>query len=113
MNANHSFRTSITVLTVATIVGCAVMLFSGFSQFRLRPAANDQALVSTANQKLRNRFGEFYPSEPRVSAGIPNSSATNTLQNSPQASTFDEVVTTTSEYDSAEVTTSWSSGTTA
>ena len=111
MNANHSFRTSITVLTVATIVGCAVMVLSGFSQFRLRPATNDKALVSTANQKLRNRFGEFYPVESRVPATNTNSSATNVMQNVSQSSTFDEVVTTKSEYDHSEVITSWSSGT--
>ena len=87
------------------------MVFSGFSQFRLRPAANDKALVSTADQKLRNRFGEFYPVEQRVSAKTTNSASTNAIQNVSQSIAFDEVVTTTSEYDNSEVTTSWSSGT--
>ncbi len=113
MNANHSFRISITVLTVATIVGCVVMLLSGISQFRFLPAGNDKALVSTVNQKLRNRFGEFYPVEQRVPATAANSAATSVIRDVSQSSTYDEVVTTTSEYDNSEVITSWSSGTNA
>ena len=91
------------------------MLFSGLSQFRLRPAANHQAQVSTANQKLRNRFGEFYPVQPRdtVSSANAPSVPENASLNTAHGNTFDEVVTTSSEYDHAQVTTSWSSGTSA
>ena len=125
MNANNSFRTSITVLTVATIVGCVVILFSGLSQFRLRSFSDDKAMVSSADQKLRNRFGEFYPAERRIPAAEPgvaststNKAAQNVIHSASQSSTFNEVVTTTSdydnsEYDSAEVLTSWTSGTSA
>ena len=119
MNANNSFRTSITVLTVATIVGCVVILFSGFSQFRLRSTSHDKSLVSTADQKLRNRFGEFYPVEQRVpvternAATSSSNAAQNVIHSASQSSTFDEVVKTTSDYDTSEVVTSWSSGTSA
>jgi hypothetical protein len=125
MNANNSFRTSITVLTVATIVGCVVILFSGLSQFRLRSASNDKSLVSSADQKLRNRFGEFYPAErqvpvtePSVAATSTSKAAQNVIHSASQSSTFNEVVTTTSgydssEYDGSEVVTSWTSGTSA
>ena len=117
MNANNSFRTSITVLTVATIVGCVVILFSGFSQFRLRSSSHEKSLVSSADQKLRNRFGEFYPTEQRVAVAEPgkaaastSSGAQNVIHSASRSSTFDEVVTTTSGYDTSEVVTSWSSG---
>jgi hypothetical protein len=117
MNANNSFRTSITVLTVATIVGCVVILFSGFSQFRLRSSIHEKSLVSSADQKLRNRFGEFYPTEQRVAVAEPgkvaastSSGAQNVIHSASRSSTFDEVVTTTSGYDTSEVVTSWSSG---
>jgi hypothetical protein len=117
MNANNSFRTSITVLTVATIVGCVVILFSGFSQFRLRSSSHEKSLVSSADQKLRNRFGEFYPAEQRVAVVQPgnaaastSSGAQNVIHSASRSSTFDEVVTTTSDYDTSEVVTSWSSG---
>jgi hypothetical protein len=117
MNANNSFRTSITVLTVATIVGCVVILFSGFSQFRLRSSSHEKSLVSSADQKLRNRFGEFYPAEQRVAvaesgkaAASTSSTAQNVIHSASRSSTFDEVVTTTSDYDTSEVVTSWSSG---
>lgn len=108
MNANHSFRTSISVLTVTTIVGTAVMLVSGFSQFRLRPALNDKALISTANQKLRNRFGEFYPVETRTPLPSGHSSPDSVIHSTSTSSTFDEVITATSEYDHSEVVKSWS-----
>ncbi len=125
MNANNSFRTSITVLTVATIVGGVVLLFSGFSQFRPRSSSDDKTLVSSADQKLRNRFGEFYPAEPRVpvterghAATTTSKAAPNVIHSASQSSTSHEVVTTTSENDSSEndssdVLTSWSSGTSA
>ena len=120
MNANNSFRTSITVLTVATIVGCAVILFSVFSQFRFRSSGHDKSQVSAADQKLRNRFGEFYPVEQRIPVVELANAATSTSKQSEnvihsvsQSSTFDETVTTTSDYDTSEVVTSWSSGTSA
>jgi hypothetical protein len=125
MNANNSFRTSITVLTVATIVGCVVILLSGLSKFRLRSFTDDKAMVSSADQKLRNRFGEFYPVERRLpvaesgfAATSSNKSAQKIIHSASQISTFNEVVTTTpdddrSEYESAEVLTSWTSGTSA
>ena len=125
MNANNSFRTSITVLTVATIVGCVVILFSSFSQFRLRSFSDDKAMVSSADQRLRNRFGEFYPVERRLPVAEPvvattstNKAAQNVIHSASQSSTFSEVVTTksdydSSEYDNAEVLTSWTSGTSA
>ena len=125
MNANNSFRTSITVLTAATIVGGVVLFFSGFSQFRPRSSSNDKTLVSSADQQLRNRFGEFYPAEPRVpmtgrghAATSTSKAAQNIIHSASQSSTSHEVVTTTSENDSSEndsseVVTSWSSGTSA
>lgn len=117
MNANNSFRTSITILTVATIVGCVVILFSGLSQFQLRSSGHEKALVSSADQKLRNRFGEFYPVErrgPVAEPGAVESPTSNTshgvIHSASHRSTFDEIVTTTSDYDTSEVVTSWSSG---
>lgn len=117
MNANNSFRTSITVLTVATIVGCVVIVFSGFSQFRLRSSSHEKSLVSSADQNVRNRFGEFYPAEQHVvvaergkAASSTTSTAQNVVHSASRSSTFDEVVTTTSDYDNSEVVASWSSG---
>jgi hypothetical protein len=110
MNANNSFRTSITILTFATLIGCVVVLFSGLSMSGLRPAANDKAMVSTADQKLRNRFGEFYPAEPRVSTTATHSSSPNAIHTVSQSTDSDEETTTTSDDGYAEVVTSWSSG---
>lgn len=108
MNANNSFRVSITALTVATIVGSVVLLFNGLSQFQFRPKANVKALASSADQKLRNRFGEFYPEETRRPAALSNSPAPNVMHTASHTTTFDEL--STSQGNTAEVAASWSPG---
>jgi hypothetical protein len=78
-------------------------------------------MVSSADQKLRNRFGEFYPVERRTAVAEPNVASStapapgNVIHSASQSSTFNEVVTSSTdydstEYDSSEVMTSWSSG---